>query len=62
MAEFPFVPNTDRKPEVLALTYPTEELLLPEHADYVDVLERYGVEVLRADPAAAYSFDYKGLV
>jgi N-dimethylarginine dimethylaminohydrolase len=58
MAEFPFVPNTDRKAEVLALTYPTEELLLPEYADYVDVLERYGVEVLRADPAAAYSFDY----
>lgn len=58
MAEFPFVPNTDRKPEVLALTYPTEEILLPEYADYVGVLERYGVEVLRADPAAAYSFDY----
>ena len=58
MAEFPFVPNTDRKPEVLALTYPTEEILLPEYAGYVDVLESYGVEVLRADPAAAYSFDY----
>ena len=58
MSEFPFVPNTDRKPEVLALTYPSEEILLPEYADYVDVLERYGVEVLRADPAVAYSFDY----
>ena len=58
ISEFPFVPNTDRKPEVLALTYPTEEILLQEYADYVDVLERYGVEVLRADPAAAYSFDY----
>jgi N-dimethylarginine dimethylaminohydrolase len=58
MSEFPFVPDTDRKPEVLALTYPTEEILLSEYADYVEVLERYGVEVLRADPAAAYSFDY----
>ena len=58
MAEFPFVPNTDRKPEVLALTYPTEEILLPEYADYVAALEKYGVEVLRADPAIAYSFDY----
>ena len=58
MSEFPFVPNTARKPEVLALTYPTEDILLPEYADYVGVLERYGVEVLRADPAVAYSFDY----
>ncbi|MCP4331727.1 MAG: hypothetical protein GY785_03640 [Gammaproteobacteria bacterium] len=58
MSEFPFVPNTDRKPQVLTLTFPTEEILLLEYADYVDVLESYGVEVLRADPAAAYSFDY----
>lgn len=58
MSEFPFIPNTDRKPEVLALTYPTEEILLPQYADYVEVLESYGVEVLRADPAVAYSFDY----
>ena len=58
MSEFPFVPNTARKPEVLALTYPTEDILLPEYADYVGLLERYGVEVLRADPAVAYSFDY----
>lgn len=58
MSEFPFVPNTDRKQEVLTLTYPTEEILLQEYADYVEMLEKYGVEVLRADPAAAYSFDY----
>jgi len=58
MSEFPLVPNTDRKQEVLALTYPTEEILLREYADYVEMLEKYGVEVLRADPAAAYSFDY----
>jgi len=58
MSEFPFVPKTDRKFEVLGLTYPTEEILLPEYVDYVDVLESHGVEVLRADPAVAYSFDY----
>jgi N-dimethylarginine dimethylaminohydrolase len=58
MSEFPFVPNTDRKQEVLALTYPTEEILLREYADYVEMLESYGVEVLRADPTVAYSFDY----
>ena len=58
MSEFPLVPNTDRKQEVLALSYPTEEILLREYANYVEMLEKYGVEVLRADPAAAYSFDY----
>lgn len=58
MREFPFVPETDRKAEVLALSYPTEEILQTEYAGYVATLERYGVEVLRADPGAAYSFDY----
>jgi N-dimethylarginine dimethylaminohydrolase len=58
MAEFPFVPNTDRKQEVLSLTYPTEEILLREYADYVGILEKYDIEVLRADPGVAYSFDY----
>ena len=58
MAEFPLIPNTDRKAEVLALTYPDEALLVEEYRGYVAVLEKYGVEVLRADPGAAYSFDY----
>ena len=58
MAEFPLVPNTTRKEEVLALTYPTESILIPEYEDYVAILEKYGVEVLRADHNAAYSFDY----
>jgi N-dimethylarginine dimethylaminohydrolase len=58
MAEFPFVPNTDRKQEVLSLTYPTEEILLREYADYVGILEKYDIEVLRADTGVAYSFDY----
>jgi N-dimethylarginine dimethylaminohydrolase len=58
MAEFPLLPNTARKAEVLALDYPDEELLLKEYGDYVGVLAKYGVEVLRADPRAAYSFDY----
>lgn len=58
MVEFPLVPNTARKREVLALTYPTEAILLPEYVDYVTTLEKYGVEVLRADADAAYSFDY----
>ncbi|MEM1433521.1 MAG: arginine deiminase family protein [Pseudomonadota bacterium] len=56
--EYPLVPETDRRDEVLALSYPREEDLLGEYASYVGVLERYGVEVLRADPGAAYSFDY----
>jgi hypothetical protein len=58
MWEFPFVPNTDRKAEVLALTYPTEAQLRLEYANYVATLEKYGVDVLLADPQAAYSFDY----
>lgn len=58
MHEFPFLPNTDRKSDVLALSYPSEDILDPEFHDYVTVLEKYGVEVLRADPDAAYSFDY----
>lgn len=58
MAEFPLLPDTDRREAVLALEYPTEELLLREYAEYVGLLERYGVEVLRADPGLAYSFDY----
>ncbi|MGB1257873.1 MAG: dimethylarginine dimethylaminohydrolase family protein [Thiolinea sp.] len=58
MQEFPFIPDTERKAEVLALTYPDEAILEREFADYVAVLARYGIEVLRADPALAYSFDY----
>ena len=58
MHEFPFLPNTARKEEVLSLNYPTEEILGPEFQEYVAVLEKHGVEVLRADPGAAYSFDY----
>jgi N-dimethylarginine dimethylaminohydrolase len=58
MSEFPFVPDTDRREEVLALTYPEEEILANEYAEYVDVLEKHDVEVLLADTGAAYSFDY----
>ena len=58
MQEFPFIPNTDRKAEVLALTYPEEATLTREFADFVAVLQRYDIAVLRADPALAYSFDY----
>ncbi len=58
MLEFPLVPDTARKDEVLALTYPTEEILQREYAGYVATLEKYAVDVLLADPAAAYSFDY----
>ena len=58
MAEFPFLPETDRKNEVLSMTYPNEEILLPEYMGFVHTLEKHGVEVLRADPGAAYSFDY----
>ena len=58
MLEFPLVPNTARKEEVLALTYPTEDILIPEYEDYVATLQKYDIEVLRADPKIAYSFDY----
>ncbi len=58
MAEFPLVPDTARRAEVLALAYPTEAQLAREYADFAATLERQGVEVLRPDPAAAYSFDY----
>jgi len=58
MAEFPLVPNTERQQEVLALTYPSEAILLEEYRAYVATLEKYGVQVLRADAQAAYSFDY----
>ena len=58
IAEFPLVPNTARKQEVLALTYPTESILIPEYEDYIATLEKYSVDVLRADPDVAYSFDY----
>jgi N-dimethylarginine dimethylaminohydrolase len=58
MSEFPFVPDTDRREAVLALTYPTEEILIGEYADYIATLEKHGIEVLLADTAAAYSFDY----
>lgn len=58
IVEFPFIPDTDKKKAVLALTYPSEEILIPEYRDYVAVLQRYGVEVLYADPGVAYSFDY----
>ena len=58
MAEFPLVPDTARKAEVLALTYPTEKILQDEYADFAATLEKHGVDVLRPDPRAAYSFDY----
>ena len=58
ITEFPFIPDTARKAEVLALTYPTEANLLQEYIGYVAALKKHGVEVLFADPEAAYSFDY----
>ena len=58
MREFPLVPDTERRAEVLALTYPDESLLIEEYAGYVSTLRDYAVDVLFADPGAAYSFDY----
>jgi N-dimethylarginine dimethylaminohydrolase len=58
MKEFPLVPNTDRKAEVLGMCYPGEEILVREYKDYVSTLVKHGVEVLFADTGAAYSFDY----
>lgn len=58
MQQFPLLPNTARTDEVLALTYPTEECLVQEYADFAAALHKHGVDVLRPDPQAAYSFDY----
>ena len=58
MNDFPFVPDTDKRDQVLSLKYPTEKQLVQEYIDYVSILERCGVEVVRADVNAAYSFDY----
>ena len=58
ISEYPFIPDTVKKEEVLAQTYPTESILIQEYRDYVATLEKYDVEVLFADPARAYSFDY----
>ncbi|MCP4335181.1 MAG: hypothetical protein GY785_21205 [Gammaproteobacteria bacterium] len=44
MSEFPFVPATDRREEVLTLTYPDEEILLGEYADYIAALSRFKLE------------------
>lgn len=56
--QFPLIPNTDRKADVLLLDYPTEDQLIDEYKDYVATLKKYDIEVLFADPTAAYSFDY----
>lgn len=45
MSEFPFVPDTDRREEVLALIYPTEEILIGEYSDYIAALESSGLRV-----------------
>jgi N-dimethylarginine dimethylaminohydrolase len=58
MKEFPLVPDTARRQEVLALAYPSEDILQREYAGYVAVLQKHGVKVMRADPQKAYSFDY----
>lgn len=58
MQEFPLIPKTERKSAVLALEYPTEALLIDEYISFVAALEKYGVQVLRPDPKAAYSFEY----
>lgn len=56
--QFTMLPETVHKKEVLDLTYPTEELLVQEYDNFISVLEKHDVEVLRPDPQAAYSFDY----
>ncbi|MEM7335579.1 MAG: arginine deiminase family protein, partial [Chloroflexota bacterium] len=58
MADFPMVPDTAWKEQVLALAYPTETQLIQEYNDFVSALMKHGVEVLFPNPEAAYSFDY----
>ena len=58
ITQFPQVPDTPRRNEVMALTYPTEADLIAEYDGYVSRLRQYDIEVLFANPEAAYSFDY----
>ena len=58
MSQFPMVPNTAWKEQVLSLSYPTEAQLIQEYDSYVSILKKHGVEVLFPNPKAAYSFDY----
>ena len=58
MGQFPLVPNTPLKEQVLALTYPTEKQLIKEYVDFVAAVEKFGCEVLLPDPDLAYSFEY----
>ncbi len=57
-SEYTFIPETDRKQAVLALEYPDEALLLKEFRGFVAILRQFHVEVLFANPGAAYSIDY----
>ena len=52
------VPDTEHKAAVLALDYPLEAQLETEYAALTTTLTKLGVEVQRADPNRAYSFDY----
>ena len=58
LSEYPQTPRTARSAAVASGSYPDEALLLREYADFAGALGRHGVEVLEADPDAAWSFDY----
>ncbi|MBX2869794.1 MAG: hypothetical protein KTR18_14035 [Acidiferrobacterales bacterium] len=58
MHQFPLIPQTAWREQVLALSYPPEEQLIQEFKNYVEILQRNQILVLRPDTQAAYSFDY----
>jgi len=58
MGEYPQTPNTEHREAVLRAEYPTAEQLKQEYQNYVSVLKRYGVQVVRPDSSLANSFDY----
>ncbi|MDA3787695.1 MAG: arginine deiminase family protein [Desulfobacula sp.] len=58
MAEYPQIPNTEHREAVMRAEYPTTENLKEEYQNYISVLERYNVQVIRPDSSLANSFDY----
>lgn len=58
MAEYPQIPNTEHREAVMRAEYPTTENLKEEYQNYISVLKRYSVQVIRSDSSLANSFDY----
>jgi N-dimethylarginine dimethylaminohydrolase len=58
MGEYPQLPNTEHREAVMRAEYPATEQLKEEYQNYISVLKRYGVQVIRPDSSLTNSFDY----